>query len=71
MTTVGIPKNMPIYEANSSNDQRFSNTKTCNCRVPSECPVDNKCLTSNVIYLAEVNKYSDNNELIKQCSLHS
>ena len=35
---------------NKSNEPSFS----CNCRVKADCPVENKCLTPNVIYQAEV-----------------
>ena len=31
-------------------------TNTCNCRDHSKCPLDNKCLTSGVIYQATVTK---------------
>ena len=28
--------------------------RTCNCRVKNECPLDGKCLSSNIVYSAEV-----------------
>ena len=34
--------------------------RTCNCRVKNECPLDGKCLSSNIVYSAEV--LIDNNE---------
>ena len=34
--------------------------KMCNCRKPTECPLDNKCLTKSIIYQAEANKKSNN-----------
>ena len=30
------------------------NEKLCNCRIKTNCPVDNKCCLSNVIYQAKV-----------------
>ena len=30
------------------------NKKKCNCRVPSDCPIGNRCKTDNVVYLAEI-----------------
>ena len=27
--------------------------RTCNCRVKNECPLDGKCLSSNIVYSAE------------------
>ena len=29
-----------------------NNTRNCNCRVPNQCPVNNECLTENVVYQA-------------------
>ena len=34
--------------------------RTCNCRVKNERPLDGKCLSSNIVYSAEV--LIDNNE---------
>ena len=33
--------------------------RTCNCRISRECPVNNKCLTKDVIYMAEVYCYNE------------
>ena len=30
------------------------NTRGCNCRDSNNCPLDNKCLTSNIVYRADV-----------------
>ena len=30
--------------------------KTCNCRVKNNCPLDNKCLTKNIVYQAKVTR---------------
>ena len=38
-----------------------TNEKTCNCRNKSECPLANQCLTSKIIYQAEI-KNDQNNE---------
>ena len=72
MVSVDTPKNMPAYKPSISNKQQSNNnisneqhTKTCNCRIRNECPVDNKCMISDVIYMAEVHKYNDNNEIIE------
>ena len=32
----------------------------CNCRVKNSCPLDNKCLTSQPIYQADVTNNLDN-----------
>ena len=32
----------------------------CNCRVKNSCPLDNKCLTSQLIYQADVTNNLDN-----------
>ena len=39
--------------------------RTCNCRISSECPVNNKCLTKDVVYMAEVYCYNDKNDIHK------
>ena len=33
----------------------INNSKNCNCRDKPNCPVENKCLTENIIYKATVN----------------
>ena len=53
--------------SNSGNHSHFnsnpiadlSQPRTCNCRIPRNCPVGNKCITKDVIYSATV--YSGNN----------
>ena len=30
------------------------NEKTCNCRAESKCPLDGKCLTTSIVYKAEI-----------------
>ena len=35
-------------------DTNTDNQVQCNCRNKDQCPLDNKCLTSNVIYNAQV-----------------
>ena len=37
-------------EAKNEDDRK----KSCNCRNKAECPVENKCLRSNVVYKATV-----------------
>ena len=32
----------------------------CNCRVQNECPLDNKCLTPNIVYEAHVSNKTNN-----------
>ena len=36
-------------------------TGTCNCIKKEKCPLNNKCLTSNVIYEARISSTSNNN----------
>ena len=36
--------------------------QTCNCRVKGNCPLENKCLSSNIVYGAWVNNVTDNEE---------
>ena len=31
-----------------------ANQNLCNCRNPDNCPLDNKCLTSKIVYSAEI-----------------
>ena len=45
---------------NANNSQsRVLQSTTCNCRVPNSCPVNNKCLTKDVIYTAIVHSGID------------
>ena len=39
---------------NADNDTSTVNQVQCNCRNKDRCPLDNKCLTSSVIYNAHV-----------------
>ena len=55
--------NMPkLVKKHNSNILKKDDTmkRTCNCRVKNECPLDGKCLSSNIVYSAEV--LIDNNE---------
>ena len=38
--------------------------KGCNCRVPRDCPLDGKCLTSNLVYKSTVNSVDGPKEYI-------
>ena len=40
----------------SKKDQ--GNQNFCNCRNPDNCPFDNKCLTSKIVYFAEIITYN-------------
>ena len=48
----------------SSHSKQIPTTKNkqvgCNCRVKNSCPLDSKCLTSQLIYQAEVTDNLDN-----------
>ena len=39
------------------------NQNLCNCRNPDNCPLDNKCLTSKIVYSAEI--ITDDHQLSK------
>ena len=39
---------------NADNDTNADNQVQCNCRNKDQCPLDNKCLTSSIIYNAQV-----------------
>ena len=39
------------------------NQNLCNCRNPDNCPLDNKCLTSKIVYSAEI--ITDDQQLSK------
>ena len=47
-----------IGSVTASHNQRIiqptSNKHGCNCRNRAECPLDNKCLTANIVYKAVV-----------------
>ena len=38
--------------------------KGCNCRVPGDCPLDGKCLTSNLVYKSTVSSANGSKEYI-------
>ena len=44
-----------LNESNTINDQGH----TCNCRVREQCPLDNNCLSSGVVYMANVSTDDD------------
>ena len=54
--------NKTILKRNNHQQTQQSNTITCNCRRPSECPTDGKCLTKSVVYQAEVTT-TDNDKI--------
>ena len=35
------------------------NVRDCNCRNREQCPMDNKCLTKNIVYEAEITSHPD------------
>ena len=35
--------------------RKYVNAKTCNCRAPTNCPLDGKCLTKSIVYQATIN----------------
>ena len=39
-----------LNESNTNNEQAH----TCNCRVREQCPLDNNCLSSGVVYMPNV-----------------
>ena len=56
MNSIIKAHNMKVLKKNETNHTKPD--KSCNCRDKLTCPVDNKCLTSNVVYKATVN-YED------------
>ena len=53
-------KNLNIY-----NNRMKKKTTPCNCRVKATCPLDNKCLTKNVIYEATITSKNEENKYIE------
>ena len=53
MNSIIKAHNMKVLKKNETNHTEPE--KSCNCRDKLTCPVDNKCLTSNVVYKATVN----------------
>jgi len=49
----------------SNNDNNDSNDKLCNCRSQRNCPLDNKCLTTSLIYNAQVTSTTSNQTTTK------
>ena len=47
--------NKKVINKQSSED----NVPPCNCRNKPECPLEGKCLTSNIVYRADVLNLSD------------
>ena len=43
---------------NATNEE---NDRKCNCRDKNKCPLDNKCLSSNIVYKAEVTTNNTDN----------
>ena len=52
MKTVINKHNMKI--TNADNNANATTGEQCNCRKKDQCPLDNKCLSSSVIYNAQV-----------------
>ena len=52
MKSIISKHNMKV--TNDNNDDDTKNLQQCNCRNKEQCPLDNKCLTSSVIYNAKV-----------------
>ena len=44
----------------SSHIKQILNPSKCNFRVRNECPLDNKCLASNIVYKAKVSNETNN-----------
>ena len=49
----------------SNNDTNDSNDKLCNCRSQQNCPLDNKCLTTSLIYNAQITSTTANQTTTK------
>ena len=43
-----------------SNEHLQPETRTCNCRQQSECPMNGNCLARNIVYCGEVVNHTDN-----------
>ena len=41
------------HDKKITNSYKKINFKTCNCRNKSNCPLDNKCLTEELVHKAE------------------
>ena len=49
----------------ANNNNRDNNDKLCNCRSKEQCPLNNKCLSSSLIYNAQVTTTTNNNTTTK------
>ena len=49
----------------SNNDTSDNNDKLCNCRSQQNCPLDNKCLTTSLIYNAQITSTTANQTTTK------
>lgn len=47
--------------AQSNIKQNDTNNKSCNCRNPNNCPLNNNCLTSSVVYLSTISTLENPN----------
>ena len=47
----------PANRADLSHENLYFSIKSCNCRKKEYCPLNNQCLTNNVIYKAEIKNY--------------
>ena len=47
-------QNRHTRNASTKKDLPQTNTRTCNCRVKTDCPLDGNCLTKSVVYQATV-----------------
>jgi len=49
----------------ANNNNRGNNDSLCNCRSKEQCPLNKKCLSSNLIYNAQVTASTNNNTTTK------
>ena len=62
MRTIISKHNKKILSNNDTND---GNDKLCNCRSQQNCPLDNKCLTTSLIYNAQITSTTANQTTTK------
>ena len=62
MGTIISKHNKKILSNNNTND---GNDKLCNCRSQQNCPLDNKCLTTSLIYNAQITSTTANQTTTK------
>ena len=60
--------NKKILSNSSSNNVEQEESRKCNCRNESDCPVQGKCLLKNVIYKAQVKTEKETKSYIGQAS---